>query len=266
MTITHRYLGFAACFVLASSGVVAAHAEPAGANQTFLTDYSKLQPFPGKEGKDSLYIAPNVEQRAKAYTHVMVDAPEVFISPESPYKGAKPGRHCGHLSLVRDATVAALKSAATRSSTSPPPTSCTYERRSRTSRSRRRSGHDGLYAGRLCRGHRPQGDAGLHPEVRRARPGAADRSAGQPDRRRARSVRAPARQERGADKQLSFDVLVKATDALDLPRRRHEEGYGLHAVHARRARSAGRPCSSPWTAAPTRTPPRARHGRSGSTW
>jgi Protein of unknown function (DUF3313) len=109
VTITHRYLGLAACFVLASSGVVAAHAEPASANQTFLTDYSKLQPFPGKEGKDSLYIAPNVEQRTKAYTHVMVDAPEVFISPESPYKGAKPEDIAAISGLVRDAAAAALK-------------------------------------------------------------------------------------------------------------------------------------------------------------
>lgn len=109
MTITHRYLGLAACFVLASSGVVAAHAEPASATKTFLTDYSKLQPFPGKDGKDLLYIAPNVEQRAKAYTHVMVDAPEVFISPESPYQGAKPQDLAAISGLVRDATVAALK-------------------------------------------------------------------------------------------------------------------------------------------------------------
>jgi hypothetical protein len=109
MTITHRYIGFAACFVLASSGLVAAHAEPASAIKTFLTDYSKLQPFPGKDGKDLLYIAPNVEQRAKAYTHVMVDEPEVFISPESPYQGAKPQDIAAISGLVRDATVAALK-------------------------------------------------------------------------------------------------------------------------------------------------------------
>ena len=107
MTIAHRYLGFAACFVLASSGVVAAHAEAASATKTFLTDYSKL--LPDKDGKDLLYIAPNVEKRAKAYTHVMVDAPEVFISPESPYQGAKPQDIAAISGLVRDATVAALK-------------------------------------------------------------------------------------------------------------------------------------------------------------
>jgi hypothetical protein len=72
VTITHRYLGLAACFVLASSGVVAAHAEPASATKTFLTDYSKL--IPDKDGKDLLYIAPNVEQRAKAPT-IIGDVP-----------------------------------------------------------------------------------------------------------------------------------------------------------------------------------------------
>ena len=102
LTITHRYLGLAACFVLASSGVVAAHAEPASATKTFLTDYSKL--IPDIDGKDLLYIAPNVERRAKAYTHVMVDEPEVFISPESPYQGAKPQDIAAISGLVRDAT------------------------------------------------------------------------------------------------------------------------------------------------------------------
>jgi Protein of unknown function (DUF3313) len=107
LTITHRYIGFAACFVLASSGLVAAHAEAASATKTFLTDYSKL--IPDIDGKDLLYIAPNVEQRAKAYTHVMVDEPEVFISPESPYQGAKPQDIAAISGLVRDAAAAALK-------------------------------------------------------------------------------------------------------------------------------------------------------------
>lgn len=107
MTITSRYIGLAACFVLASSGLVAAHAEAASATKTFLTDYSKL--IPDIDGKDLLYIAPNVEKRAKAYTHVMVDEPEVSISPESPYQGAKPQDLAAISGLVRDAATAALK-------------------------------------------------------------------------------------------------------------------------------------------------------------
>ena len=109
MTTTHRYLSFAAACVLASCGVAAVNAEAATANETFLADYSKLQPIPGRDGKDRLYIAPDVEQRAKAYTHVMVDAPEVFISAESPYKGAKPEDIAAVSGLVREAATTALK-------------------------------------------------------------------------------------------------------------------------------------------------------------
>lgn len=61
-------------------------------DQTFLTDYSKLQATPLKDNKgtDLLYVAPGAFDRLNKYTAVMVDEPEVLISANSDYKGAKP--------------------------------------------------------------------------------------------------------------------------------------------------------------------------------
>ena len=60
------------------------------ANQSFLTDYSTLKPIPGKEGKDYQYLAPNIENSVGKISKVMLDQPEIFLSPNSPYKGAQP--------------------------------------------------------------------------------------------------------------------------------------------------------------------------------
>ena len=60
------------------------------ANQSFLNDYSTLKPIPGKEGKDYQYLAPNIESSLGKFKKVMLDQPEVFLSPSSPYKGAQP--------------------------------------------------------------------------------------------------------------------------------------------------------------------------------
>jgi hypothetical protein len=61
-------------------------------DQTFLTDYSKLQatPLRDNKGTDLLYVAPGALDRVGKYTAVMVDEPEVLMSANSDYKGAKP--------------------------------------------------------------------------------------------------------------------------------------------------------------------------------
>lgn len=57
--------------------------------QAFLKDYSKLQK--AKDNPyDELYVAPEAQQRAGQYKAVMVDQPELFIHPDSKYKGMKP--------------------------------------------------------------------------------------------------------------------------------------------------------------------------------
>ena len=60
------------------------------ANQSFLNDYSTLKPIPGKEGKDYQYLAPDIESSLGKFKKIMLDQPEVFVSPNSPYKGAQP--------------------------------------------------------------------------------------------------------------------------------------------------------------------------------
>ena len=57
--------------------------------EEFLSDYSKLQPVKGDENEKTWAVA-DAETRALKYKSVMIDQPEIFISPDSKYKGAKP--------------------------------------------------------------------------------------------------------------------------------------------------------------------------------
>ena len=61
-------------------------------DHTFLSDYSKLvaTPLRNNAGTDLIYTPPGVFERLGKYTALMVDEPEVLISPNSDYKGAKP--------------------------------------------------------------------------------------------------------------------------------------------------------------------------------
>lgn len=59
------------------------------ADSGFLTDYSKLKATQGALAA-RMYLVPDVDKRAKAYRGVFVDQPEIFISPNSKYKGMKP--------------------------------------------------------------------------------------------------------------------------------------------------------------------------------
>jgi len=59
------------------------------ADSGFLTDYSKLKSGQGQMAA-RMYLAPEVDKRAKSYRGVFVDQPEIFISPNSKYKGMKP--------------------------------------------------------------------------------------------------------------------------------------------------------------------------------
>lgn len=70
----------------ASTPPPAPKAGPPWAGETFLPNYSELKP----SGKDWIFLAPNLETALAGFSSVMVDQPEIFISPQSPYKGAKP--------------------------------------------------------------------------------------------------------------------------------------------------------------------------------
>jgi len=70
-----------------ASATGATHAQSAG--DPFLSDYSVLRPAADKPF-DQIYLSPDVGARAAQYTAVMVDQPELFVHPDSKYKGMKP--------------------------------------------------------------------------------------------------------------------------------------------------------------------------------
>jgi hypothetical protein len=95
-----------------AAGVLAASAASAAEpweGHHFLSDYGKLQLVPGRDGKDYMYVDPVTERYGHKYTKVMLDEPEVFLSPDSPYKGAKPQDLAAISGLVRNAAATALK-------------------------------------------------------------------------------------------------------------------------------------------------------------
>jgi hypothetical protein len=100
--------------VIAAVSTVAAGAESGSrkdpwAGQTFLSDYSKLRPVEDSPGHDYVYVVPRAAPGTSRYRSVMFDQPEVFISPDSPYKGAKPADVEAIAELIRSTTIAALK-------------------------------------------------------------------------------------------------------------------------------------------------------------
>lgn len=76
--------------------------------QSFLTDYSKLKPSPDNPF-DEMYVAPDAAKRAADYTAVMVDQPELFIHPDSKYKGIKPDDMKAIADALRESVTAELK-------------------------------------------------------------------------------------------------------------------------------------------------------------
>lgn len=109
MNLNRMHLAALASCALGLLCSVPAVAQQSWAGETFLTDYSKLQPMKGKEGKDFVFVAAGVEDRAGKYQSVMLDQPEVFIGANSPYKGAKPEDIAAIAGLVRSTTATALE-------------------------------------------------------------------------------------------------------------------------------------------------------------
>jgi hypothetical protein len=77
-------------------------------DKTFLNDYSRLAPRQNDRGIEFLYISPRAVERTARYEGVMVDEPEILISPDSPYKGAKPENLLSIAHSMRDAMDARL--------------------------------------------------------------------------------------------------------------------------------------------------------------
>ena len=80
----------------------------AGQDNGFLTDYSSLE-TEGGAFATRIYVAPNALERLADFHAVLVDQPEIFIAPDSKYKGAK-GSHLNQLAdTVRLAIIERLE-------------------------------------------------------------------------------------------------------------------------------------------------------------
>jgi hypothetical protein len=73
---------------LVSSASVVAAQEPASG--FLFTDYSKLEPVSEERPGDLYYVAPGTMERMANYHAVLIEQPEIFVHPESKYKGMKP--------------------------------------------------------------------------------------------------------------------------------------------------------------------------------
>ncbi len=76
----------------------------AGEDIGFLSDYSLLE-VRERDLANRVYLVPNVEERLKGYNGLLIDQPEIFIAPDSKYKGAKPDQLKVLADTVRLATM-----------------------------------------------------------------------------------------------------------------------------------------------------------------
>jgi len=79
-------------------------------DKTFFDDYSHLTPLQDRlGGTDMRYVTSGALQKLAKYNAVMVDEPEVLISAQSDYKGAKPEDLQAMSDAMRSGAVARLK-------------------------------------------------------------------------------------------------------------------------------------------------------------
>ncbi len=83
-TLAAAVIALAGC---AGGGVSQGDGSSAVPNSGFLSDYSKLRPV---DGVDGTYRYIDTSSNARAYTKVMVDPVQVFLSPNPDYKGMQP--------------------------------------------------------------------------------------------------------------------------------------------------------------------------------
>ena len=72
----------------------------------FMSDYTQLRKVADGTA-DYRYVAPGAEDKLIDYFAVMIDQPEIFIAPDSPYRGVKPKQ----LNALADALRAGIASA-----------------------------------------------------------------------------------------------------------------------------------------------------------
>lgn len=86
-------------------------------DETFLSDYSRLQP----RNKDMAYSAPDAMKALASAQGVMIDQPEIHIAAGSDYTGAKPADLTTIAEAMRSDLSAALKGAGYNVATAPGP-------------------------------------------------------------------------------------------------------------------------------------------------
>ena len=96
----------AALGLIVVSGAVLAQ----GKEDAFLSDYSGLKASPDNPF-DELYIASGAVERLGQYNAVMIDQPELFVHPDSKYKGMKPDDMKAIADSLRPAITDELKGA-----------------------------------------------------------------------------------------------------------------------------------------------------------
>ncbi len=99
-TVTKKFL----ILVVGLCGAASAGGQDIG----FLTDYSLLETRE-RELANRIYIVPDLMERLKDYNAFLVDQPEIFIAPDSKYKGAKPDQLKLLADTVRLATIERLE-------------------------------------------------------------------------------------------------------------------------------------------------------------
>ncbi len=76
--------------LFAGSFFTVAQADDEMPTSGFMDDYSILKATDNPGGAEYIYLSDDAFEQIAAYDAVMIDEPEVFISPDSDYKGAKP--------------------------------------------------------------------------------------------------------------------------------------------------------------------------------
>ncbi len=104
----NKQMNTLACAMLLTLAAVPGFSSAQDKEEAFLSDYSKLKaakdnPF------DEMYVSEAALKRAKQYTAVMVDQPELFVHPDSKYKGIKPDDMKVIADALRENVTAALK-------------------------------------------------------------------------------------------------------------------------------------------------------------
>jgi hypothetical protein len=88
MRLIEKMVGLGVALVMLAPSLALSQSKPGSTG--FLSDYSKLLVISGDKFSDMRYVAPEAFRKLAKFDSVMIDQPEIFVSPDSKYKGLKP--------------------------------------------------------------------------------------------------------------------------------------------------------------------------------